>query len=151
MADSDLPATFEQALPEDKMGVTVHRLANGLTVYISTDRQKPRFTAWIAVRTGSRNDPQDSTGLAHYLEHMLFKGTDDFGTLDIEKEKEHLQRIERLYADLRSTDDDKRRAQIFAEIDKETQASPNTPYPMNSTACTLLSASRASTLSRATR
>jgi predicted Zn-dependent peptidase len=129
LADSDLPPTVEEALPNDKMGVTVHRLDNGLTVYISTDRQKPRFTAWITVRTGSRNDPKSSTGLAHYLEHMLFKGTDDYGTLDIEKEKEHLARIEQLYADLRSVDKEEKRAQIFAEIDKETQAASKFAIP----------------------
>jgi hypothetical protein len=83
-------------LDGDDMGVTVHRLSNGLTVYISSDRQKPRFTAWIVVRTGSRNDPPNSTGLAHYLEHMLFKGTDDYGTLDLDAEREHLERIEQL-------------------------------------------------------
>src|SRR5262245_23113984 len=73
LAASDLPPTLDKPLPGDGMGVTIHRLKNGLTVYISTDRQKPRISAWIAVRTGSRNDPSASTGLAHYLEHMLFK------------------------------------------------------------------------------
>src|SRR5688572_7796935 len=74
IAASDLPDTIERPLPGDDMGVTIHRLSNGMTVYLSTDRQKPRFTAWIGVRAGSRHDPADSTGLAHYLEHMLFKG-----------------------------------------------------------------------------
>jgi predicted Zn-dependent peptidase len=121
LAASELPPQVPEPLPGDEMGVTVHRLANGLTVYISTDRQEPRFGAWIAVRTGSRNDPPDSTGLAHYLEHMLFKGTDDYGTLDLEAERPHLERIEALYAELRGASE-ARRAQIFAEIDEHTQA-----------------------------
>jgi predicted Zn-dependent peptidase len=121
VAASDLPPIVPVPLDGDAMAVTVHRLANGLTVYISTDRQKPRFDAWIAVRTGSRNDPPDSTGLAHYLEHMLFKGTDEFGTLDMAAEREHIEAIERLYAELRDADD-QRRAEIFSEIDQHTQA-----------------------------
>jgi len=123
VAQSNLPATLDAALPQDDMGVTVHRLSNGLTVYISTERQKPRISAWVAVRTGSRNDPADSTGLAHYLEHMLFKGTSELGTLDFEKEKPHLDRIAELYDQLRTVDSDEERAKVFAEIDAETQKS----------------------------
>ena len=117
LATSDLPPTLEQPLPGDMMGVTVHRLGNGLTVYISTDRQKPRFNAWIAVRTGSRNDPATSTGLAHYLEHMLFKGSDELGTLDFAAEKPLADKSAALYAELRTTSDPEARKRIFAELD----------------------------------
>ena len=117
LAASDLPPTHEQPLEGDMMGVTVHRLSNGLTVYISTDRQKPRFNAWIAVRTGSRNDPADSTGLAHYLEHMLFKGTDELGTLDFAAEKPLADQSAALYKQLRATSDPEARKRIFAELD----------------------------------
>ena len=123
LAASNLPGVVESPLDGDDMGVTIHRLSNGLTVYISTDRQQPRISSVIGLRTGSRNDPADSTGLAHYLEHMLFKGTDQLGTLDYEKEKVHLDKIEELYAALRSTDDSAERTKIFEQIDAETQAS----------------------------
>ncbi len=130
LAASDLPPLVEAPLAGDDMGVTVHRLRNGMTVYISTDRQKPRFSAWIAVRTGSRNDPANSTGLAHYLEHMLFKGTDDYGTLDIAAERVHLDAIEALYAELRGPSvTERRRAEIFAEIDRHTQAAATYEIP----------------------
>ncbi len=119
LAGSDLPATLDAPLPGDGMAVTIHRLKNGLTVYISTDRQKPRVSAWIAVRTGSRNDPAASTGLAHYLEHMLFKGTDELGTLDWAAEKPHLDKVQGLYKELRQNPDATRRAAIFADLDKE--------------------------------
>lgn len=122
LASSDLPPTLDQPLPGDGMGVTIHRLKNGLTVYISTDRQKPRVSAWVAVRAGSRNDPPNSTGLAHYLEHMLFKGTDELGTLDYAAEKPHLEKVAQLYKDLRATTDPAQRKQIFAQIDVENQA-----------------------------
>ena len=102
------------------MQVTVHRLSNGMTVYLSPDPTQPRVAAWIGVRAGSRHDPPDSTGLAHYLEHMLFKGSDELGTLDYEAEREHLARIAELYAKLRAAAD-KDRAAILAEIDAESQ------------------------------
>jgi predicted Zn-dependent peptidase len=121
LAASDLPAPIARPLPGDELGVTVHRLSNGLTVYISTDRHEPRFTAWIAVRAGSRHDPPGSTGLAHYLEHMMFKGTRRLGTIDFEKERPHLDRIAALYRELRRAQSAAQRAAISAQIDGENQ------------------------------
>jgi predicted Zn-dependent peptidase len=92
-----------------------------MTVYISPDPQEPSISAYVAVRAGSRHDPETSTGLAHYLEHMLFKGTTQLGTLDYAKEKPHLDRIAALYADLRRPGADA--AKILKEIDDETQRS----------------------------
>ena len=60
----------------------IYKLNNGLTVYLSVNNEKPRIQTYIAVRTGSRNDPPETTGLAHYLEHIMFKGTRQFGTTD---------------------------------------------------------------------
>ncbi|WP_199350994.1 M16 family metallopeptidase [Haliangium ochraceum] len=129
LASSDLPEPLPAPLADDAMGVTVHRLANGLTVYISTDRQTPRFTSWIAVRAGSRHDPADSTGLAHYLEHMLFKGTGALGTIDADAEAVHLLRIAELYDALRATDDEGERGEILTAIDAETQKSARFAVP----------------------
>ncbi|MBI3507621.1 MAG: insulinase family protein [Proteobacteria bacterium] len=114
-----VPALVEKPLPGDPMGVTIHRLANGLTVYLSPAKLEPKVTAWIVVRTGARNDPDDSTGMAHYLEHMLFKGSGRLGTLDFKKEKEHLDKITALYESLFKTTDADARKKIYAEIDKE--------------------------------
>jgi len=122
LARSGLPQTLASPLPNDPMAVTIHRLRNGITVYISIDRQAPRVVSWIGVRAGSRMDPANSTGLAHYLEHMLFKGTDDFGTLDPTAEAPHVEAIRKLYADLRGIDDPERRKATFSAIDRETQA-----------------------------
>ena len=73
----------------------------------------------IAVRAGSKNDPEDATGLAHYLEHMLFKGTDIFGSLDFNKEAPMLDKIEALYEEYRSyeMDDNLNRDKIWSQID----------------------------------
>ena len=74
-----------------------YTLNNGLTVILSENHLEPRIMSLITTKAGSKNDPHDHTGLAHYLEHMLFKGTDRFGTLDYEKEKIQLDRIDALY------------------------------------------------------
>jgi predicted Zn-dependent peptidase len=115
------PPLMSAPLPNDPAKVTIHRLSNGMTVYISPDSQEPTITAHIAVRAGGGQDPKASTGLAHYLEHMLFKGTSQLGTLDYAKEKVHLDKIAQLYADLRKPNAN--RAAILAEIDKQTQES----------------------------
>ena len=70
----------------DPMQTRIYTLDNGLKVYLSVNKEKPRIQTFIAVRTGSRNDPPQTTGLAHYLEHLMFKGTKQFGTSDVAKE-----------------------------------------------------------------
>jgi len=77
---------FNEANPLDQMDTHIYRLDNGLLVYLTENREEPRFYAEIAVRAGSKHDPADATGLAHYLEHLLFKGTRNLGTLDADAE-----------------------------------------------------------------
>ena len=64
----------------DPLKARIYTLDNGLNLYLTVYKDAPRIQTAIAVRTGSKNDPSDNTGLSHYLEHMMFKGTDDFGT-----------------------------------------------------------------------
>ncbi len=120
-------ALLPTPLGGDPLKVTIHRLSNGMTVYLSPDPQEPSIVAHIAVRAGSRNDPERSTGLAHYLEHMLFKGTTQLGTLDFAKEKPHLARIAQLYGDLRKPNAE--REKILAEIDRENTTSAEFSVP----------------------
>lgn len=129
LAASALPDPLPAPLPDDPLGVTIHRLSNGLTVYISTDRAQPRIAAWIAFRAGSRHDPPHSTGLAHYLEHMMFKGSPRLGTVDAAGEGPHLDRIAALYDELAAATDASARARVLAEIDRETQASAAVAVP----------------------
>ncbi len=121
------PALLATPLPNDPTKTTIHRLSNGMTVYISPDAQQPTVVAHIAVRAGGAEDPQRSTGLAHYLEHMLFKGTTKLGTLDYAKEKPHLDKIASLYADLRKPGSN--RAQVLTAIDKENLAAAQYEVP----------------------
>ncbi len=105
------------SVPDDPLHTRIYTLENGLTVYMSPYRDEPRIYTSIAVRAGSKNDPAETTGLAHYLEHMLFKGTDSIGALDYEREKIELQKIIDLYEEYRSTDDPDKRADIYRQID----------------------------------
>lgn len=115
--------------PGDPMAVRIFELDNGLRVYITENHEAPRFYAEIAVRAGSKNDPPETTGLAHYFEHLMFKGTRQMGTLDFAKEKPHLDRIEELYeAHFRETDPAKRAA-IYAQIDAENQEAATYAVP----------------------
>ena len=76
-----------QTVAGDAMQTRIYTLDNGLKVYLSVNKEKPRIQTYIAVRTGSKNDPAETTGLAHYLEHLMFKGTKKFGTNNPEAEK----------------------------------------------------------------
>ena len=88
----------------DPLKARIYTLDNGLKVYLTSYADAPRVQTNIAVRAGSKNDPEDATGLAHYLEHMLFKGTDIYGSLDFSKESPMLDKIEELYEEYRSYD-----------------------------------------------
>ncbi len=105
------------SVPGDSLHTRIYTLNNGLTVYMSPYKDKPRIYTSIAVRAGSKNDPPETTGLAHYLEHMLFKGTDSLGALDYEKERIELDKITALYEKYRLTSDIHQRAAIYKDID----------------------------------
>lgn len=106
---------------DDPLAAHIYELDNGLRVYLTENHQEPRFYAEIAVRAGSKNDPADATGLAHYLEHLLFKGNRDLGTLDYAAEKPYLDEITELYEQHFNTTDPEARAQIYAEINRVAQ------------------------------
>ena len=108
-----------EEVKNDPLKARVYTLDNGLKVYLTSYKDAPRVQTNIAVRAGSKNDPNDATGLAHYLEHMLFKGTDVYGSLDFEKEAPMLNKIEALYEEYRSYEmsDTENRDRIWAQID----------------------------------
>lgn len=95
-----------------------YTLPNGLKVYLSKIPVKPRITFKLAVRGGMADSPADVTGLAHYFEHMMFKGTSRIGALDYEKEKKLLDQIEKLFEERRKTTDPAKKDELYARIDK---------------------------------
>lgn len=107
---------YEYAL-NDPLKARIYTLKNGMKVYLSVYKDAPRIQTFIAVKAGSKNDPADATGLAHYLEHMVFKGTDKFGTKNFAKESEEIKKIENLYETYRKTRDNAQRKKIYHQID----------------------------------
>ncbi len=110
-----------ESVPGDPMQTRIYTLKNGLKIYLSVNKEKPRIQTYIAVRTGSRNDPKETTGLAHYLEHLMFKGTTHFGTSDAEAERPYLDSIEARFEQYRHITDPKARKQWYHQIDSISQ------------------------------
>ncbi len=101
----------------DPMNARIYTLDNGLKVYMAVNHEEPRIQTYIAVRVGGKNDPSETTGMAHYFEHLMFKGTQQFGTSDYEAEKPMLDQIEQLFELYRKTDDEAERTAIYRQID----------------------------------
>ncbi|MCQ2135679.1 MAG: insulinase family protein [Bacteroidales bacterium] len=101
----------------DPQDTKIYTLDNGLKIYMSVNKEAPRIQTYIAVKVGGKNDPAQTTGLAHYFEHLMFKGTENFGTSDYEVEKPMLDQIEQLFETYRMTSDEAQRAAIYHQID----------------------------------
>ncbi len=106
-----------ESVPNDPMKARIYTLDNGLKVYLTVNKETPRIQTYIAVRVGGKNDPAETTGLAHYFEHLMFKGTTHFGTTNYETEKPMLDEIERLFEVYRTTTDEAQRKAIYHQID----------------------------------
>ena len=102
----------------DPLKVRIYTLKNGLKVYLSQYTDEPRIQTQIAVKAGGKNDPVTNTGLAHYLEHIMFKGTADFGTLDWQKESVYLDSIEHMFAHYGTLKDSLERVKYYKLIDQ---------------------------------
>ena len=105
------------SVPGDPLHTRAYTLPNGLKIFMTVNRDEPRIQTYIAVRVGGKNDPAETTGLAHYFEHLMFKGTEQFGTTDYASEKPMLDRIEQLFETYRHTTDSLERRAIYREID----------------------------------
>ena len=106
----------------DPLGTRIYTLDNGLKVYMSVNKETPRIQTYIAVKVGGKNDPSETTGLAHYFEHLMFKGSQQFGTADYAAEKPLLDEIEALFEVYRNTTDEAERAAIYHKIDSVSYA-----------------------------
>ena len=106
-----------QTVEGDPLQARIYKLDNGLTVYLTQNQAKPVIQTYIVVRAGSQNDPLESTGLAHYQEHIMFKGTRQYGTTDYEKELPNLKAIDELYEEYGKTNDAAQRKAIYHRID----------------------------------
>ena len=116
-----MPATtslIPKTIAGDPLNVQIYTLRNGMKLFLSANPEEPRIHTNIVVRAGAKQDPSDATGLAHYMEHMLFKGTSRIGALDWAQESKFLEQISDLYEQHRSTLDPEKRRAIYQEIDR---------------------------------
>ena len=110
-----------EMVKNDPLDTRIYTLDNGLKVYLSPNADEPRVTCLIGVRAGSTSDPKETTGLAHYFEHMMFKGTTNLGTTNWEEESKLIAQLEQLYEKHRSTSDPAEKKAIYKEIDSISQ------------------------------
>ena len=106
-----------QTVEGDPLQARIYTLDNGLTVYLTQNKEKPEIQTFIVVRAGSQNDPLESTGLAHYQEHIMFKGTKQYGTTSYDKELPNLLAIDSLYEVYGHTTNPETRKAIYHQID----------------------------------
>ena len=104
-------------------------LENGLKVVMCEDHSQPEIYGAVFVHAGSKNDPADATGMAHYFEHIMFKGTDKIGTTNWEAEKVYLDSIALMYDKLNETADAEERAAIQRKINELSLASTEYAIP----------------------
>lgn len=116
IGDTQKGTTFEKYETKDHPDLKTLVLPNGMNVVLCEDHSEPRIWGAVCVHAGGKNDPADNTGMAHYLEHLMFKGTDQIGTLDWKQEKEYLDQISELYDKLHSTKEERERNSILMEI-----------------------------------
>lgn len=119
--ETDANGFSYETTTNEPTGLRLYTLDNGLKVYLGKNEEEPKIQTLIAVRAGSTYDPADNTGLAHYLEHMVFKGTDEIGTQDWEAEKVLIQEISDLYEEHKAETDPEKKKAIYQKIDEVSQ------------------------------
>ncbi len=113
----------------DPLKTRIYTLDNGLKVYMTVNDEQPRIQTYIAVKVGAKNDPMETTGLAHYFEHLMFKGSEKFGTQDYAAEKPLLDEIEALFELYRTKSNEAERKAIYAKIDSVSQLASQYAIP----------------------
>lgn len=115
---SAIPKDYRyETVPNDPIKARIYTLDNGLKVYMTVNKETPRIQTYIAVKVGGKNDPAETTGLAHYFEHLMFKGSKQFGTQNYAAEKPLLDQIEQQFEIYRKTTDELQREAIYHKID----------------------------------
>ncbi len=117
MVISTLAQYSYKSYKNDPTGVRHYTLKNGMQVYLAQNTDEPKIQTFVAVRAGSTYDPADNTGLAHYLEHMLFKGTDEIGADNWSQEQVYLKAISDLYEKHKKESKPEVKKTIYKSID----------------------------------
>ena len=110
---------YTSAQDRSTLNVNTYQLYNGLTVVLNQDTTTTQIFGAVLCKAGAKNEFPDATGMAHYLEHMLFKGTDQMGTWNYEKEKVHLDSINLLYELLAQTEEPGDKESLQSQINEQ--------------------------------
>ena len=114
---SNIEKAVVESVAGDPYAAKIYTLKNGLKVYISVNKEAPRVQTMIAVKAGSKFDPPQTTGLAHYLEHMMFKGSHDFGSADWAHESVLLDSVSAYFEYHKNEKDEVKKVALYAKID----------------------------------
>ena len=122
-----LMATLSAVAEGNPLEVKELKLSNGLTVWLNEDHTQPKVYGALVVKAGAKDCP--NTGIAHYLEHVLFKGTQRIGTVDYAAEKVWLDSISMKYNELSQTRDAEKRLAIQRDISRLSQRAADYAIP----------------------
>jgi len=106
--------SFLSAQVTESLQIKEHTLSNGMTVWLNEDHSQPKVFGAVVVKAGAKDSPD--TGIPHYFEHIMFKGTEKIGTINYEEEKVYLDQIENCYDELARTVDLRKREEIQLTI-----------------------------------
>lgn len=118
-----------ETIKGDHLNCRIYKLNNGLTVFLRQLKDEPRIQTYIAVKAGSTYDPKETTGLAHYLEHMMFKGSDEIATSDWKTEEKYLNEISDLFELHKATKNPAEKKAIYKKIDSVSQIAAKYAIP----------------------
>jgi len=116
-----------QAQESKALQVQEFTLSNGMKVWLNEDHAVPQVFGAVVVNAGAKDCP--NTGIAHYFEHILFKGTDEIGTVDYSAEKPWLDSISAKYDKLASTKEEAARLNIQHDISRLSQKASEYAIP----------------------
>lgn len=111
-------STKKTAKEPARLNVETFYLSNGLKVILCENHDQPKIYGSVVVHAGAKNEDPAATGVAHYFEHIMFKGTDRIGTTDWASEKPYLDSISELYDKIQSTPDPEKRHQMQLEVNR---------------------------------
>ena len=129
VAASRLPPALQTPVEGDPLQTTVHRLNNGLTVYLSPNRSRPRISAAIAFRAGWSSETEAERGAAHLILQLAFNGTERIGTVDFAAERPLQEEIGALYRELPAATDPAGRQELLRRIEERTIAASRLVAP----------------------
>lgn len=109
--------------------VNSYELDNGLTIFLNRDTTATRVFGAVMVKAGAKHEDPTATGMAHYLEHLLFKGTTKLGTWNYEAEKPHLDSITLLYEKLGNTTASETKEALQKQINEQAVAASEYALP----------------------